>query len=416
EAAQSLYVLETPHVEPPAHQVSASILHSPNSHLLRLPSELLSMVFGYLVGEKKVWLSRLPTVCKSLLSEAESALYHEMCLGISPDASNNMCRITEKPSRASLVRKLVLGLYCGLPGSGDPLKAVLLLFTNLHWLRIFSTNPGMFEHLVHIPSRLRVLELTGSDYTPHIERVLAAHPDVEHLAIVFAPNRQDDHPHPISRPDILPKLKSLVLKFYPQMPPEKDLFMASVRYPYPVSHLSVTLISHDDLIYAMDLFADTLVTVNLVRKMDERCAVECFWPTHVLAEKRFPKLQHLRISDLYGHSPVHHGRMETIALSGSRDTAPVLRSVVWGADQPTMNTLRGLPDTSAEVPIENVMDRYARTLFESIPTLRRLGIYHRAERYREIEEAVGEVYMQAENGCLTGPTHEMINFEEWRGS
>ncbi len=253
------------------------------------------MIFDHLADEKKPWLASLATLCKTLLPEVEAALYREIEIGTCKYASA-LCRaISKRRYRAVFVRKLVVSVRGGT-SIKQHLKNVLPLLTNLTSLELVVDDPSIFDILLHCSFLLHTLIIGGERYTPRLEDILASQPDIERLSFVFIPEHSRDEVQPkVSRPDILPRLRTLTA-FASRFP------LTFITHPYPITHLSIMGASHDDIAHVVNLFGSTLVTVCILRLVGDKCTPACYWPASMFRNAHLPKLEHVKVTDLYGPS------------------------------------------------------------------------------------------------------------------
>ncbi|KAI0631830.1 hypothetical protein C8Q77DRAFT_165080 [Trametes polyzona] len=383
-------------------------------HILRLPTELLSMIFDHLVDEDKPWLAHLLIVCKAFLPGAEATLWNTLAIKKFTDASETINMIREKPYLAAFVHELVLFANDRRTSLAEPLDDLLPLLADLRRVNLIGDDTELLRVLHRTPSRLRALTVAGKSHALLlVEELLAAQPEVVSLTLILAPCNVDDQLHALSRPDDLQRMQRLTFSA------ETLPFSSTFQYPYPVTHLSAYAVSHGDLIYALKLFSNIPVAAFIVRTIDSECDLECFWPTRIFADVRLPHLAHLKICDKYDEYTDLCGDDDTMAVPGLGGRCPALKSIIWGADRPTMDALfwpHADPDTSAK---NVLMDRYACMLFERVPTLERLGVYQCRDADMEAvyeKRLEGEVYERAEDRSLVGPEYKAMIGRFWSDS
>ncbi|KAL1938046.1 hypothetical protein VTO73DRAFT_12057 [Trametes versicolor] len=379
-----------------------------NEHILKLPTELHMMILDHLADERKPWLASLATLCKTLLPEVEAALYREIEIGTCKYASA-LCRaISKRRYRAIFVRKLVLSVRGGTTLK-KPLQTALPLLTNLSSLELVVDEPSIFDILLHCSFRLHTFIIGGERYAPQLEDILASQPDIERLSFVFIPEHSQDEIQPeLSRPDILPKLQTLTA-FASRFP------LTFITHPYPIAHLSIMAASHDDIAHVMKLFGSTLVTVCILRLIGEKCTPECYWPASMFRNAHLPKLEHVKVTDLYGPATDLPCEQETMPVPGLQEACPALKTIMWSVDSSIADDLYW-PPPGGDGLDDRMMTEYARLLFATLPALASFTVHELGDPVRDDDGAVyGEVYRRAEGGEVKGPENEPVELGMWRG-
>ncbi|KAI0357256.1 hypothetical protein OH77DRAFT_1422816 [Trametes cingulata] len=362
------------------------------------------MIVEYLEYEDKVWLASLATVCKALMPEIEAVLYRDIEVGKCRYASV-LCRsLVKRPHRAVAVRRLCISLRGGT-SIKQHLKRALQVVMNVSSLELVVDDPSLFEFLLNVPFRLKIL-IAGGDYYPEcFEDILASQPSIELLSVVFVGAGTEHTRREIARPDILPNIHTLSI--------------VTVRYPltlikcaFPIKHLSLSRARHGDLVHAMKLFGSTLETLTVLRFLDDACTDACFWPTSMFRGAHLPQLRFVDVTDFYHPATDLLGRTEDIVFPGLHEACPALKSLVWGVDSAAMDDLYFL---QASDPETMLLEEYARTLFDSLPALQRFAVYDTEEAVRRPRwEPYGEVFTRAEDKSVSGPDYSVVEFTRWR--
>ncbi|KAL1938054.1 hypothetical protein VTO73DRAFT_12065 [Trametes versicolor] len=381
-----------------------------NEHILKLPTELHMMIFDYLADERKPWLASLATLCKTLLPEVEAVLYSEIEIGTCKYASA-LCRaISKRRYRAVFVRRLVLSVSGGTTLK-KPLNTALPLLTNLTSLELVVDEPSIFDILLHCSFRLHTFIIGGERYAPNLEDILASQPDIERLSFIFIPEHSQDMVQPqLSRPGILPKLQTLTA-FASRFP------LTFITYPYPLTHLSIMAASHNDIAHVMKLFGSTLVTVCILRLIGEKCTPECYWPASMFRNAHLSKLEHVKVTDLYGPATDLPCEQETMPVPGLQEACPALKTLMWSVDSSIADDLYW-PPPGGDGLDGRMMTEYARLLFATLPALATFTVHELGDpMHRDDDDGAvyGEVYRRAEGGEVKGPENEPVELGMWRG-
>lgn len=235
------------------------------------------MILEYLMDERKAWLASLATLCKTLLFEVEAALYKDIKLKTC-EHTLALCRsIVQKPHRASFIRKLFVLVSGGLT-IRQPLKKVLPMLTGLSSLGLAAEESSLFDILLDVPFRLRTLMIGHQHCPPRLMDILARQPSLERLSLAFVPKRAGSVSKRPRPPLIgVAPLPSLV-------------------------RLSIVSVDHNDVAHIVAFFGSTIVTLHVLRIIGDRCTPACYWPMSIFQDAQLPKLENLKITDIYHHS------------------------------------------------------------------------------------------------------------------
>lgn len=271
-------------------------LNIANGSILKLPPELLRMIFDHFADRQyRFWLVWISTICKALMPEVEAALYRTVAVSSCKNATRFFRALVKRPYRALAVRNLVVYVTGGA-SIKQPLKSALQLLTSLKHLEITVDDPSIYPLLLNAPFRLRTL-LTGGYYYPDcVEDILASQPSLERFSTMFTPRREEpldmERARTISRPDILPNLRSIT-GWVARFP------LTLITHPYPIVHLALVGVTRRDITHAISLFGNTLVRLVLIRLIDEEAPPECYWPTYMFRNAHLPKLEYFLVVDRY---------------------------------------------------------------------------------------------------------------------
>ncbi|KAI0368177.1 hypothetical protein BV20DRAFT_999049 [Pilatotrama ljubarskyi] len=378
-----------------------------HEYILRLPSELLRMIVECLEDEDRSWLASLATLSKTLMPEVEAVLYRDIEVGKCRNASIACRSVVKRPHRAVAVRKLCISLRGGT-SIKQHLKRALQALPNVFRLELVVDDPSLFEFLLDVPFRLQVFIAGGECYPECFEDILASQPSIEFLSLVFVGAGTERTRREISRPDILPNLRSLSV--------------AAVRYPFslikrafPITHLSLSRARHDDLAHAMKLFGGTLRSLTALRFLDSACTDACYWPTSIFRNAHLPQLRYVDVTDFYDPTTDLFGHTDDIVFPGLGQACPALKTLIWGVDGVVMDDLY-MGTLEVLDPDATPMEQYARTIFDALPALQRFVVYDTEEMARGARwEPYGEVFRRAEDKSVSGPDTQLIDFLGWKG-
>ncbi|KAI0631850.1 hypothetical protein C8Q77DRAFT_166627 [Trametes polyzona] len=386
-------------------QLKAALKHD---YILKLPVELLIMIFDYFIDEDKLWLASLVTLCKALVPAVEAALYHDVQLRTCK-RTHIFCRsIIKRCHRAPYVRRLMINVRGGTT-LRTIFKTALFKLRSLSSFEVMSEDQKLFEALLDPPFRVRSLTLGGECPDVSLEDILACQPHIERLELAYDTCRAN-HLR-ITRPDILSKLRVL------EVATNTEVSMSLITYPYPVTELHIIGAKHDDIEYALRLFGDTLVNLHIIRLIDNRCNQACYWPTTVLRNARLPRLFSLRVADIHwAWMTPFEPNSELMAVPGLHEACPVIKTFIWRYEDFQFDDLsRRVADGATGST--TLMDKYARTVFAGFPTLARMCFQDprtTTKRSKGRSKYRGDVYWRGEDGEIVGPRFDDIDLEEWR--
>ncbi|KAI0667486.1 hypothetical protein C8Q78DRAFT_1082208 [Trametes maxima] len=328
-----------------------------HGHVLRLPQELLRMVFSYFEHKhcRSSWLASVATVCKAFYPEAEAALYRWVAMGRCSQVSVFCRSVVKRPHRAVCVRTLII-------------SRVLPLLTNVSELELVVDDPSLFNLLLCAPFRLRCLVLGGVHCPLSLEDILASQPYVWSVEFEFVGASKEHLRSQISRPDLFPHLDTLAID-------TTGFSFTLVKHPYPIAHLSLNRARHDDIVHAIKLFGPTLVSLKMVRFIDGQCTSACFWPTSMFTNARLPRLQHVDITDTYDPETELARNEREMSGPGLREACPALETFTWGLEDYVMVHLYILTAGTVWSLTMSVADAYANVLFACFPALTRVDLF-----------------------------------------
>ncbi|KAI0368178.1 hypothetical protein BV20DRAFT_475153 [Pilatotrama ljubarskyi] len=366
------------------------------------------MVFDHLPRTDPAWLTSLATTCRVLQPAAEALLYRDVILFSSPAASHFCRSVVKRPHRGPAVHKLSIFLR---RVSGAALRksfgqAVRVLI-NLKLLELDVRDPSLFEPLVDVPFRLRSLTAGGRFSPSVLEAALASQASLEYLCLEFPEPTGESASgpsHAIGRSDILPKLRTLhVAGAYELDAPLRSL----VSYSYPIAHLQLSG-RHEDIVYALKLFGNTLVTAMLDRYIDAKTGQRNHWATSVLRNAHLIKLEHLELRDfcMPGRYPSLDSRDMTV--SGLGKACPALKTFLWWVDDITMRILFSPPRDNRGN--DTVIAQFAHKLFRCVPALERFGVHDMEDPERGPDLLrCAEIFERAEDGSVKGPEYGSVD-------
>lgn len=231
------------------------------------------------------------TLCKTLMPEIEAVLYREVEIGTCKRTSMFCRAVLKRRYRSSFVKKLLISLRGGTT-SKPHLKQALPILTNLRFLELTVDDPEVFDIMLDVPFRLRHFAMGGDYYPDRMEDILARQPDLESLSLVFMSGTAPEEQPQLSRPDTFPSLTNLTIFSRCYSP-------TNITYPYRIPHIAIAGARHDEIAHVIKMFAHSLESLDIIRFMDDRCTAACYWPTSMFRNAQLPKLQHVKVSDLY---------------------------------------------------------------------------------------------------------------------
>ncbi|KAI0357257.1 hypothetical protein OH77DRAFT_1588624 [Trametes cingulata] len=285
---------------------------------------------------------------------------------------------------------------------GQALRAL----ANLKSLELDVRDPLLFELLVDVPFRLRSFTAGGKFTQSCLEAALAHQPSLEYLSIYFWEPVEDatGASHAICRPDILPNLRTIhVSGSYEVDVPLRSL----IGHSYPVTHLQLSS-RHNDVVYALKLFGETLVTALLDRFIDAKSGQRNLWATSILRNAKLPKLEHLELRDFY--MPGYYRSLDPrdITVSGVGKACPALKTFLWWVDDKTMEVL--FSPSREKRGDETVLAKFAHKLFQCCPTLERFGVHDEEDPERGPDLLrCAEIFERAKDGSVKGPEYGSVD-------
>ncbi|OSD02254.1 hypothetical protein PYCCODRAFT_416651 [Trametes coccinea BRFM310] len=384
-------------------------------YFLRLPPELRRMILECFNsrGDRR-WLAKIATVCKAFHDDVEAVLYRDVSFISRKKILSFRHALCKRPRRATFVREFSILLVKATKSIRKPLKSVFRLLTNLISLEIFVPHPALFELLLDVPFQLRYFYVFALDYPPCLEDILARQPSLVFFEQGFNVTTGDRAtPRNILRKDILPNLRSLAIEL-------SHLSRPFIKHPLPsLTRLSLGRAQHEDIAQVLSLFGNNLVSLQVVRVIDNTCTCSCYWPTSIINTAHLPRLLHIEVKDSRSHEYRGlqlHSDMDKVGVSHLRTACPELRKFVWGTDTTTLRRLE--KSLGRQRKDWTVMSEYSRILFSVFPNLARLcvtDIYSMGRGPRR--EPHNNVYMRhgAKNGQVARvDEHRIVDVaNEW---
>ncbi|CDO76656.1 hypothetical protein BN946_scf184986.g9 [Trametes cinnabarina] len=318
----------------------------------------------------------------------------------------------DKPHRAAAVR--IFGLDIAEADTVvQLLKSAMPKMTNLHRVYLMSDTVELFEALLEAPPQLRILEVGGSNYPPCFHDALFRQSHLESLRIQFdasgvsATGDEDVYIHLLSDGALLPNIKRLTL--------DANLFRPSLlKYAFPITCLTLSSPSTEDIHDALKLFSQTLVSLVAygVTHPSQVVHRSCL-PTSLLRDAYLPKLSILHAffePDWIVPYSLEHLHVDGMVIRALRGSCPALRTVIWEIDGPLRQLLYGEQAGSGVAPIHI----YMRKVFETHPTFVRLAVYERARVFLPSGTLpYGNIWTRA-NKDAENADRDFIDFSKWQ--
>ncbi|CDO76655.1 hypothetical protein BN946_scf184986.g8 [Trametes cinnabarina] len=362
------------------------------------------------------WVVDLTTVCKALNPHAEAILYNGVELISSRMAKAYLRSVVNpmRPHRAAAVR--MLGVHVRTAKSiVQPFKLAFPKFTNLFRLAITSNTVELFEALLTAPPYIRILIVAGEHYPPRFPDILAAQSQIDTMHIRFMvcgefanPRRRSKIP-PLADGTVLPNLQNLLL--------DADAFHPTLfTHAYSITSLTLVNPSHEHRTYALKLFRETLVSFAVYEDIELECPPRCFWPTWTLHDIHLPKLGVLEVHQNLDEVVYMEGSLfefpvvDVMTVPGLRESCPMLRTIIWGVDDPALMILYDNPEEDVPGPIR----LYLRMLLDTFPHFVRLVVYDRVDTPDVTGKPFfGDIWTR-ENKDNVAPDRGIVDVGRWR--
>ncbi|KAI8989752.1 hypothetical protein BD414DRAFT_438973 [Trametes punicea] len=374
-------------------------------HILRLPPELLRMIFASFSSSFCApWLASAARVCKAFQAAVEPVLYRDVELR-SCAQTKLFCRaLLSRSDRPVAVRRLELDVDKGASIKG-PLKRAFKALLSLTHLHFSVGDPSLFALLCDVPFRLRGFVVGGEQYPPNLEAVLRRHPTIEYLRLEFTIDRFKLPLPKLKSPDILPNLRGLSVV-------TDDMPLMVIQHSYPVQYLSIGIAEPEDVRHALKLFGSSLITLNISRYLDESSTRPYCWATSILRKAHLPKLQHLQIIDNCDRDnddlpPIDVKNMQ---VPNMHEVCPELKTFAWGAASPLLPYLY----QRVKGREERLLEVFARAVFESSPTLERMGVFFHSFGLTFNGEH-GDLFVRDEDKSVRSVQSAILHLEDWFG-
>lgn len=271
-------------------------LNKAKGSILKLPPEIVRMIFEHLGDVRcRAWLASIATLCKVLVPEVEAALYRTVVVTSCKNVLLLYRSLNKRPYRALTVRTFEVSTRGGA-SIKKPLNSVFQMLTSLERLELAVDEPSIFSLLLVAPFRLRVLVAGGSHYPTCFEDILASQPSLWRLSLTFTPKEDMESIRTISRPDILPNLRSIT-GFMTRRNPRFPFVL--ITHPYPLVHLALVGATPGVITHAISLFGNTLIRLTFARVVDAQSLPVCYFPTYMFRNAHLPKLERFMVIDQY---------------------------------------------------------------------------------------------------------------------
>ncbi|KAI0368164.1 hypothetical protein BV20DRAFT_1114307 [Pilatotrama ljubarskyi] len=184
--------------------------------ILKLPVELVRLIFAFLSDEPPPWLASISTICKALLPEVDAILYRFVYLNTCKAVSRFISAVLKRTHRPTAVRTLLIEVFGAATFTASWTQRAIPSLTNLRALALILREPVLFDHLLCAPVRLEALTVGGKNYPVCFPDILASQPNLRKLSLSFEIANSAD---PSKRPCAAPQLRTLAISAH-TFPPQ----------------------------------------------------------------------------------------------------------------------------------------------------------------------------------------------------